>query len=162
MIEKHLYTAEEKTLWFGDGEWVKEPDIIAFEHCGLQCKVIRNVQWEDCEKLHMYGGHLCGYVGIDKDHPYHAKSILDILDIDLDAHGGVNFYEGGWIGFDCAHSGDLVPSIQLFKSKYSDELSPIPENRMKYSIFNPVYRNVAYVIEECKKLAEQLQNATRS
>lgn len=46
-----------------------------------------------------------------------------------------------WFGFDCAHSGDVSPGMSR-------------EYRM--NIPGDTYRNVAYVREECRSLAEQL------
>jgi hypothetical protein len=148
MKQKHLYSKEEKKLWFGDGEWIEEPDYIEFQHVGLRCIVLRNAQRESCEKFHMFGGNLNGYVGIDEGHPFYEK---DYKDADLDAHGGLTFSgkdPGGfwYFGFDCAHSGDFVPSNEKLRQEYMiDKIYPISE-----------YRNIDYVTRECKKLAEQL------
>jgi hypothetical protein len=159
MIEKHLYTSEQKTTWFGEGEWVNEPDFIEFEHYGLKCVVCRNCQQEPCEEFHMYGGYLNGYVNISEQHACYGK---DIDDLNLDVHGGITLCEivngVGWIGFDCAHLADLVPSMEQMRLQIIGEMFPISSEFRKYSILNPTYRNVQYVISECKKLAEQLKN----
>lgn len=44
------------------GAWDKEPDELDWKHEGLPCS-IRRVGWS---------GHLCGYVGIPKDHPLYG------------------------------------------------------------------------------------------
>ena len=44
-----------------------------------------------------------------------------------------------WFGFDCAHSGDLVPSMLAFGASIGDD-----------------YRSLDYVIDECSDLAKQL------
>jgi len=50
-----------------------------------------------------------------------------------------------WLGFDCAHAGDLSPQMVAY-------LSP----RMPSLHREEVYRNVAYVTEQCAELAAQL------
>lgn len=53
-------------------------------------------------------GHLCGYVRIEED-------VQGYYHLDLEVHGGVTFSgqlegeEGYWVGFDCAHAGDITP-----------------------------------------------------
>jgi hypothetical protein len=37
----HKFTSEEKLSWLGYGEWVEEPDLVEFEHCGLKCEIIK-------------------------------------------------------------------------------------------------------------------------
>lgn len=79
------------------------------------------------------------------------------LDLLVDVHGGITYAEGHlpgqeddgkwWFGFDCAHSGDLLPRdsqnwARLFAEGRSDR---------------PVYRDLTYVRAECSKLARQLQ-----
>ena len=67
-------------------------------------------------------GHLCGYVGVPKSHPWYG---LGYDDIDAEIHGGLTFsqhetdreepypHDTGqdiwWVGFDCAHAGDMIP-----------------------------------------------------
>lgn len=48
-----------------------------------------------------------------------------------------------WLGFDAAHSGDLIPAFCNF-----------------YSASNGTYRNLDYIREECRKLALQLSKLT--
>lgn len=51
-----------------------------------------------------------------------------------------------WFGFDCAHLGDLAPTILQYR-------------REALRIFgDDVYRNVAYVAQECQHLAQQLND----
>lgn len=64
--------------------------------------------------------HWCGYIAIPPGHPWHG---LDYDSVPADVHGGLTYATGDarsdfphlpggwWIGFDCAHLGDLVPGM---------------------------------------------------
>lgn len=83
-------------------------------------------------------GHLCGYVELGSVNAYRAEN-------EIVCHGGVTYRGDGefinrpgrpFIGFDCAHAGDYSPSTP-----------PIGE---------VVYRDVAYVQNECRSIINQL------
>lgn len=102
-------------------------DVVKQWQCeGYPCIILK----------HEYG-HLCGYVGLSKEHKLFGKPNEDIY---ADVHGGVTF--AGWleradtwfVGFDCAHADDLVPKITK----------------------SGIYRDEAYVTEQCESLARQL------
>lgn len=162
MKQNHIYNSEEKLKWFGTGEWVEEPDMIEFEHKGFKCSIVRVCVQDG--PIHVFGGHLCGYVNIPKDHPWIGKA----FDIDADIHGGITFGEYDnekqyWIGFDCGHLGDIVPSMELMRKEYKIAMPPYLEKFKNSPIFNSTYRNLNYVIEECKNLADQvIENDNRS
>lgn len=146
------WTTIDKTAW-PRGDWDNEPDKAQWidEATGLPCLVNRTES-----------GHLCGYVGVSASHPLHGK---DYNDADVEVHGGLTFadfcqphktpdrgichlVEDGeddkvwWLGFDCAHSGDISP-------KYAEERDFIaPYNR---------YRTFGYAKRECAELARQLK-----
>lgn len=142
------YHTIDKSKW-GQGEWLDEPDKAQWQDkdTGLPCLAVR----------HPNSGHWCGYVGVAKGHPYFQKHYEDCF---ADAHGGLTFSslcdpqekpetgvchipeqgEDGhvwWLGFDCAHSGDLSPAYNR-NSGYES------------------YKNLEYVKHECKRLARQL------
>jgi hypothetical protein len=120
------------------GPWNNEPDeeLWVDRETGLQCLVIRGPSQ-----------YLCGYVAVPKWHLLYGN--LDYFGPKLDVHRGVTWladHAGDckepdlwWIGFDCAHLGDLVPG-----------------NTILYGRGNAVYRDFAFVKEECRRLAEQL------
>jgi len=124
-------------------EWLKEPDEAKFEHAGFKCLILRN---EDLK-------HLNGYVALPKGHPCYGKTWLNI---DVSVHGGITFNEKGdgkkwekeywWIGFDTGHSGDYSPGLE----------EKIPDF-YQGSCLTAEYRNIHYVIQETKRLAEQLK-----
>ena len=116
------------------------------------------------------GGALCGYVGVPEGHPSFA---VDCGDVAVDVHGGLTFdgfcQEGAeshgichlvgpgepdrvwWLGFDCAHSGDLAPKFeQRLRTSWSWRA------RHDAEIYDGVYRDLAYVTAECTSLAAQL------
>lgn len=90
-----------------------EGDKKDFEYRGFQCH-IRRVNPE-------YSGHLCGYVEIPANHPVYKieyDQIEKYYNYNLPAHGGLTFSdfidEKYWVGFDCAHSGDVCPAYAPF------------------------------------------------
>lgn len=86
----------------------REGDEKHFEYKGYRCRISR-VGKE-------YSGHLCGYIEIPTWHALYEMDYDEIerrFNYELPAHGGLTFsgYVQGryWIGFDCAHFGDLRP-----------------------------------------------------
>lgn len=125
-----------ETRDFGDGPWSVEPDHLQWVHNGLRCVIRRN-----------HSGALCGYVGVDKQNRFYET---DYNDVDFDVHGGVTFSDFStrmgaeesdgdlfWFGFDCAHAGDVVPSL-------------------KHHFDVDVYRDIDYVKQQTERLADQL------
>lgn len=143
----------DKSRW-GNGPWQDEPDVAEWtdERTGLPCVALRTKSM----------GHWCGYVGVAEGHPLYNKS-YDDSDI-FDVHGGLTFCgsslddrvapsvtggSGGWwwLGFDCAHSSDLVPAWSI------GEWGRI----VRTSLMDGEYRDLAYVKRHCKNLAAQLE-----
>jgi hypothetical protein len=125
------------------GEWDNEPDLLKFTYLGYKCQILRMADT----------GHLNGYVGITKTHPFVNKSQSSqiVMELSIESliavHGGITFADRigtdkniWWFGFDCAHSGDGMPGM------------PLPSyNKDK------TYRNLEYVKNEVKSLAKQLK-----
>jgi hypothetical protein len=116
-------------------EWMNEPDFKEFEHAGLKCKIIRQA----------WSGHLCGYVQVPKDHVHYGVSYNDV---EYEVHGGLTFSgfikqdeDNYYFGFDCAHAWDICPE----RVEQGD-----------YWPSDGVYRNIAYVENECRHLAAQI------
>lgn len=158
--EEHFWTSEEKIKFCGYGEWVEEMDFFHFEHLGYEACVLRILKKEPFAKVEAYfGGHLCGYVRIPKTHPYFGKE-----DIDLECHCGITFneaHEEHWVGFDCGHSGDYIPTQEYMRKtdpelkKFEDTFS-IPKEFKDFALFNPNYKNMDYCVEECLWMIKQL------
>ena len=157
--EEHHWTSDEKIKWLGYGEWVEEVDFLVLEYLGFKACIRRVMVREPCTELEVYfGGHLCGYVQIPKDHIYFGDN-----DICVDCHFGLTFNyanEEHWIGFDCGHSGDIIPTIELFKKQREaagePDPFPIPKKFHDIALFHPVYRNISYCVEECVGIIDQL------
>jgi hypothetical protein len=130
-------------------EWTTEPNCKHWIDLttGLDCLIVRNSV-----------GTLCGYVGVPNTHPWYG---MEHDEVNADCHGGLTFSskcnahichdehtetianaDVWWLGFDCGHSGDLSPGSLQYGFHTSG-----------------VYRNIAYVEAECKKLALQIQEA---
>ena len=140
-------TLIDKSAW-GDGPWKSEPDRLEFLYRGLPCLITR--VW--------VFGTLNGYVGIPPEHPRAGRGYGSVS---VRVHGGLTFSGGGdepclrllgsgprepqwwYLGFDCAHGFDLYPA-------------PLATYTKANSGRDRVYRNMEYVISECKNLADQL------
>jgi hypothetical protein len=147
----------DKSEW-GPGPWQFEPDRLDFEHRGLPCLLRRGP-----------GGHWCGYVGVAPGHPLYRK---EADNADLSVHGGITYAhecagsichvprpgtpdEVWWIGFDCAHAGDLTSlslAARLGHTRYYNHAQALAENTWHID----TYRTLEYVKAETERLAEQL------
>lgn len=91
-----------------DRPWEKEPNEEQWvdKRTGLFCRIRRHPE-------HL---HLCGYVGVGKDHVFFGLTDEDFDGVHV--HGGLTYAgteDDGihWFGFDCAHAGDLSPGILI-------------------------------------------------
>jgi len=151
------YTTKDKTAW-GPGPWQTEPDKVQFEDpdTGLPCLIVRTDM-----------GILCGYVGVPESHPLFGKNYAEIDDVSV--HGGLTFSghsrpddseDSGichlpdigesdkvwWLGFDCAHAGDLLPHMHV-----------LAKNLFRSFHRNDQYRDMAFVKSQIEILAAQLK-----
>lgn len=165
----HHFTSEEKSSMFGSGPWCEEPDVVFFSYKDVDCKVIRTIVRELSSDW--FGGHLCGYVKIPTGHKFIGHDFFED-DFNLDVHGGITFnaFDGPdyWIGFDCGHSGDVIPSMQNIHKECSEDENTNPKKWLKelndemknllpyLSLFNPIYRDMNYVMDQTMGLAKQV------
>lgn len=155
MEQKHLYTSKQKLEWFGPGEWVEEPDEATFEHEGFKCIVCRIVS-DECYGQ-AFGGHFCGYVQIPPNHPWYGKAYNKI---ECECHGGLTFASERfdedifWVGFDCSHSDDITPSIEMFRDECGQR-SRLKRFYDQLPMMRPTYKNIQYAIAETQSIAEQ-------
>jgi hypothetical protein len=158
-----------------DGPWTNEPDKAQWidEATDLDCLAVRNRMGAWCGYVGVPPDHPLHDIDYDtanesapKDPEYDYRY--------FDVHGGLTFsdfcHEGAedkgprichiagpgrpervwWLGFDCAHGGDLTPR---------DLEYDLPESLRKHRS-RDVYRDLDYVRAECAKLAKQLAEVT--
>lgn len=154
-IDSFLAEKRENKKRFPPGPWQTEPDRVEFKHAGFDCLLNRNQM-----------GAWCGYVGLPATHPLYKTHYQEVEN--LSGYGGLTFGAlcGGeichvgdvpgealyWLGFDCAHYGDLVPGMILCDEKIHQQFGFPRRDR------ECVYRDVHYAREQTKLLAEELQN----
>lgn len=121
-----------------------------FEHCGYLCLLLRG-----------YSHAWCGYVIIDSYHPLYGLDYAHLDARKLNVHGGLTYsnhakwlielpakkpQRDGWVGVRVR----LYARVRLFT------LLPYP------TLQRGTYRTKEYVIDQCKKLAEQLHKVELS
>lgn len=157
-METIEYTTFDKSNW-GPGPWQHEPDKRQWldEATGFPCLIVRSAG----------SGALCGYVGLPKDHPDFGKSYDDISD--YEAHGGLTFAgscrpnadeskhichkaDGDdhvwWLGFDCAHYGDISPAYEA--RSYHKGLASLADDHESYKDFDYVTKEVTVLAATLK------------
>ena len=98
-------------------------------------------------------GHYCGYVGFPDTHPW---ADMDDWEVPVTVHGGITwsretppdgrpYKNKWWLGFDCAHSGDLTGS-SFGNGGYID-------------VTGAVWRSFDYTLREVISLHNQLWEA---
>lgn len=159
-MQQREWTNMDKSEWPA-GPWNNEPDKEQWidEATGLPCLIKRNGM-----------GALCGYVGVTEGHPWFGQ---DYDDVDAEVHGCLTYadfcQEGDdghtichivdpgepdrvwWLGFDCAHHGDLSPAN-------AGIYNPARAFMEGYSL-SEEYRDRAYVKGQCALLAAQAAKA---
>lgn len=171
MSEVREFTHDiDKSKW-GPGPWTDEPDKIHWidPTTDLDCLMHRNG-----------AGAWCGYVGVTEGHPAFEVD-YDYVRPDgdesyIEVHGGLTYaafcqdtkdesrgvchvpfagrpHRVWWLGFDCAHSGDVLPSMER---SYSDMPADLAKQLKGYRRHD-VYRDRAYVEAEVARLAAQLK-----
>lgn len=132
--------------------WETESDEVKWVHerSGYKCMVRRHPEFL----------HLCGYVGVPYGHIWYAETYSDDRNgpPQPQVHGGLTFTgrmaetKGRavwWLGFDCAHAGDLSPGVVMQLLKHGD-------NPHTPRLFEE-YRTIEFATAECNKLADQLR-----
>lgn len=119
-------------------EWDSEPDRVEFIHCGLRCLILRGPM-----------GSLNGYVELPESSS--AWGMDHMWENPFEVHGGITFsgtldqimQEETYyaVGFDTAHAWDVIPKL--------NGRWPIEDNS--------TYKNLEFVTNETKSLAEQIQ-----
>lgn len=132
-------------------EWENEPYLVEFVYIGYNCLIWRNPALK----------FLCGYVGLPEGNKYYG---VHYDEIDLNVHGGFTFagsFSGErkskcednnnnlwWIGFDCGHYGDYIPSME--------EMFNYIDFDIEGAIEEDIYRNIDYVKSQIYGIVEQI------
>lgn len=163
------------------GPWDGEPDKAVWvdEATGLDCMIVRQGN----------SGHLCGYVGVGPDHPWHATTYSTCTvgcdegwcghtpESRLEVHGGITFSErchpdpkGPGHGIcHLARPGRPEPVWWFgFDCAHYMDLQPLILSTLGREVLddsplgNGTYRTVGYVVGECEDLARQLAGVAGS
>lgn len=113
-------------------------------------------------------GHRCGYVKVPFWHPVYEKNYDEI---DIKCHGGITYTDhsllgkthtsGWWIGFDCAHFGD-IPDVQSAVKYFEGDEKQRNTLNFLYNLdkgqenFGTV-KTLDFCIQECKNIVDQLE-----
>jgi hypothetical protein len=147
----------DRTGW-APGPWDGEPDkeVWIDSATDLDCMAVRN-HW----------GAWCGYVGVPPGHPSHGKGHDEV---DVEVHGGLTYAnecaghvchipapgrpdDVWWLGFDCAHYMDRQPGMDAFNEDFFKRHPDLERS----AIPRETYKPIAYVKDECARLAAQLK-----
>lgn len=111
-------------------------------------------------------GHRCGYVLVPHTHLLYEK---DYEECCISCHGGLSYsshelcgttYSGWWIGFDCAHAGDLLDLKT--RNKYYGEIeqdSFLDTMQWLTGVNSEEFgtvKNLDFCMQECRNIVDQL------
>jgi hypothetical protein len=120
-------------------------------------------------------GHLCGYCNLSDNHPW-LKLEKKYYETISEVHGGLTFFEGNKIGFDAGHAHDIIPAVEKNLRTLPESVKnifPSCEEFIKTNpekirdcgfdeLFDRSYKNMDFMINECKKLAQEINLAQDS
>ena len=111
-------------------------------------------------------GYRCGYVLVPYWHSQYEKNFDDIP---IRCHGGLTYSShdlmgqtspSWWIGFDCAHTGDM-PDRESQMKYFGDNEQDDFFNMLNFMSGNDTgfgtVKNLDFCIEECKNIVDQLR-----
>lgn len=175
------------------GPWDVEPDRLEWRDAatGMPCLIVRNHLGSLCGYVGVPPGH--PFHGIDYagcalawacndakgERSWDCKHRPEAL---VDVHGGLTYADRcnapsgichvakpdepddvWWLGFDCAHGGDVTPAMDAMRAALGKIKLPglkVPTALTSGSPFDevwkPTYKDVDYVKGECAQLAAQL------
>lgn len=170
---KRAWTNMDKSTW-GPGLWQHEPDRVFWLQDGLACVI---------QRTHL--GALCGYVGVPPGHACHGMSDSSNNWPFVNPHGGVTWtgeppgdvvaflcdlavngqpldIASWWfIGFDCAHAGDISPAMVALTRNRQRETDDEIQMALAKSWPSDTYKDVDYVLDEVNRLREQIAEAEK-
>ena len=118
-----------------------------------------------CCVLFMPIGHRCGYVLVPHWHSQYGKNYRDIP---IKCHGGLTYsshflmgqeFPSWWIGFDCAHAGDIADKESQIKYYGENEQNPffsmLTFMLEGYDEFGTI-KTLDFCEQECRNIVDQL------
>lgn len=166
LIAEHEKDVQELLAKIPKGPWTDEPNRLEFKYQGLDCLIVRNY------KL----GNYCGYVAVTPGHPLFGVGAMSDEAENLHVHGGITYAnkckgivchetqteedKAWWFGFDCGHAGDqmlldFLPEMVAIREKVDREMG-LKRGVQTKDWYEERYKDLGYVTEQCKKLADQL------
>lgn len=161
--------------------WLSEPNREQFPHNGYACVILRGPVGALCGYVGVLPEH--PLYGKDYHHrifvlpswgkqPIGKRGVIPLIlnagnkdgtvsiDCYFNVHGGITYAANRapdedwsarwWFGFDCSHCDDLCPDL----------MRPDFLSIMAYPREGQVYRDIEYVRQECRSLADQLHTFT--
>ena len=151
---------------WGSGEWDNEPDEFEFIYKEVKCWGYRHSIgiWLAYIDLPLPEGEVPDNEYSDEDDfgDVEFNNIYESIIPTIEVHGGITYskyvdkYPGPnvlRIGFDCCHIGDLIPSVYFVVKDQGFNVNC----KMCKLWGNPVYRNIEFVKDECKKIVDQIK-----
>ncbi len=106
--------------------------------------------------LYVNDSHNCGYVLLDKDHPWYGSNIDDHQDIDV--HGGITFSkEAYWIPIVSENIMDISPESKLWAIGF--DAAHLGDKTAYIDYPEDTFKDVDYMTNECESLAKQIQDS---
>ncbi len=118
----------------------------------------------DCICVFTRNGYRCGYVSTTLHRDYD--------DFDIDCHWGLTFSgalpeeyspkEAFYVGFDCGHCCDGIDVKSAYDYGMIDDTTKEYLEKSFYYLSDCPVRDIAYVVEQCKKIADQLEELEKT
>ena len=165
--------ADSRGVPYPEGPWMFEPDKAHWvdPKSGMDCLIHRGPM-----------GALCGYVGVPPGHPLHGLDYSNEAAWELTVHGGLTYanacqdtedessgichvpfpgrpHDVWWFGFDCAHSGDVVPGLRrVAKDEKGQSYIDLAD---LLAMPGDTYKDFSYVKAQTENLARQLAEVAK-
>lgn len=130
--------------------WDTEKDYEEFKIEEYHCIIKRG-----------HHGALLGYVGVNKKHVLYEQEDVHFIN----CHGGVTFTgffnenkKYWYIGFDCAHAGDLVPSFENIRKEIRKDKEIEVYDGLFGGLFKDTYKDWNYVKSNIEDMCKQLKD----
>ncbi len=141
-----MMSHEEKLRKYGEGEWIDEPDEVFFSHTNIACEIFRHSR-----------GYLIGMCQLPDNHPW---SSMPLKKAEICIHGHQFIYktfQNEYVGFSCDMLDDMIPVFNT--DKLAEQVIDAFNKKNDQSYERFIYRNLSFVTEQCKYLAEQIIEA---